>query len=92
MSVESYDPTFVLQCSPDLVTDAYRESVDHEPMMIVEVHDEGVLKLMDGIEMNKWYDCGEAIGEIYDGDDDPAHDGDWLWQAYSHEEETGSKN
>lgn len=85
--VSSYDPIFVLQCTPDLVTEAYRESIDHEPMMIVEVHDEGILKLKEGIQLNKWYDCGIPIGEIFDGDEDPNYDGDWLWQAYSHQEE-----
>ena len=38
--VESYDPLFVLQCSPDLVTEGYRQHETHEPKMIVEVHDE----------------------------------------------------
>jgi hypothetical protein len=88
ISVQSYDTLFVLQCSPDLVTEAYREAIDHEPLMIVEIHDEGILTVKSGIEMNTWYECGEPIGEIFDGDDDPAYDGDWLWQAYSHVEGT----
>lgn len=57
--------------------------------MIVEAHDEGKLSLKDGIEMDKWYDVGTEIGEIDDGDDDFEDDGEWLWQAYSHEEEGG---
>lgn len=88
--MKSYDPLFVLQCSPDLVTEAYRESINHEPMMIVEVHDEGDFQLNDGVELDKWYQCGVEIGEIFDGDEDADDDGDWLWQAYSHEEKPGN--
>jgi hypothetical protein len=55
--------------------------------MIVEAHDEGKLSLKAGIEMNKWYDVGTEIGEIDDGDDDIEDDGEWLWQAYAHDEE-----
>mmetsp|Transcript_30511 Transcript_30511/g.87132 ORF Transcript_30511/g.87132 Transcript_30511/m.87132 type:complete len:129 (+) Transcript_30511:224-610(+) len=88
-SVESYDPLFIVQCSPDLVTEGFRKSTNHEPLMIVEAHDEGKLSLKDGIEMGKWYDVGTEIGEIDDGDDDFEDDGEWLWQAYSHEEEGG---
>jgi len=83
-SVQSYDPVFIVQCTPDLVTEGYRESIDHEPLMIVEVHEEGVFTLKDGIELDQWYDCGVVIGEVFDGDEDPDYDGDWLWQAYSY--------
>lgn len=92
LSVESYDPLFVLQCSPDLVTEGYRKHKDHEPLMIVETHDEGRLTLLDNIEMNQWYDVGTPIGEINDEDDDDdefENNGEWLWQAYSHEEAEG---
>jgi hypothetical protein len=91
-SVESYDPVFILQCSSDLVTEGYRVHQDHEPLMIVEAHDEGKLSLKAGIELDKWYDVGTEIGEIDDGDDDIDDDGEWLWQAHysnSHEEEEG---
>ena len=86
LSVESYDPLFVLQCSPDLVTEGYRKHKDHEPHMIVETHDEGRLSLLENIELNKWYDVGTEIGQIDDGDDDEWDNGEWLWQAYSHDE------
>ena len=88
VEVQPYDPLFILQCSPDLVTEGYRQSEDHEPFMIVEAHDEGVLTIDPKIELNQWYDVGTPIGEIDDGDhSDPTEDGDWLWQAYSHDEE-----
>ena len=98
--LESYDPLFILQCSPDMVTEGYRESPHHEPIMIVEAHDEGIFTLNDGIEMHQWYKVGTIIGTIDDGDDDDDeddddddkkkdqtdtnHDAEWLWQAYAH--------
>lgn len=87
--VESYNPLFILQCSPDLITEGYRQSPDHEPLMIVETHDEGQLTLDETIQLNQWYDVGTTVGEIDDGDsDDDDNDGEWLWQAYSHGEDT----
>ncbi len=84
--VQSYDPLFILQCTPDLVTEGYRQYPDHEPLMIVEAHEEGNITLKDGIEMDRWYNVGTKIGEIDDGDDDEDTNGEWLWQAYSYEE------
>ena len=54
--------------------------------MIVEAHDEGRVSLKNDIEMNRWYNVGTEIGEINDGDHDIDDDGEWLWQAYAHEE------
>lgn len=85
--VESYDPLFVLQCSPDLVTEGYRQHETHEPKMIVEVHDEGRLTIHEGIQMNQWYPVGTEIGEINDEDEDSGEDGEWLWQAYSYSDD-----
>jgi len=41
VDVECYTPLMVLQCSPDLVTEGYREHIDHEPQMLIESHEEG---------------------------------------------------
>ena len=38
----------VLQCSPDLVTEGYREHIDHEPQMLIESHEEGRFFLNGG--------------------------------------------
>ena len=84
--LECYDPLFILQCSPDLVTAGYRVHENHQPLMIVEAHDEGILKVEDDIELGKWYHVGKGIGSIDDGEDDTGEDSDWLWQAYSHSE------
>ena len=96
--LESYDPLLILQCSPDMISEGYRESPTHEPIMIVEAHDEGILTLQDGIELDQWYKVGTIIGTIDDGDDydnqdkdetkqdhtGAKFDGEWLWQAYAH--------
>ena len=97
--VESYDPIFVVEASPDMITQGYRISDDHKPLMIVEAHDEGVVHIHDEFlsktasddksHQPQWYDVGTEIGYIDDEDDDEdeienAMD-DWLWQAYSHE-------
>jgi hypothetical protein len=88
-SMECYEPLFVLECSADLVTTGYRLAENHQPLMIVEAHDEGVLKLRGDIDTNEWYDVGHEIGEIDDGDDDEEDNAEWLWQAhYFTKEET----
>lgn len=101
-NLESYDPLLILQCSPDMITEGYRESPNHEPIMIVETHDEGILTVKEGIETNQWYNVGTIIGTIDDGDDandsgdkknpkDTNYDGEWLWQAYAHTIEKETK-
>ena len=104
--VECYDPIFVLQASSDMITEGYRISKNHKPLMIIEAHDEGYLQL-DGEFLatdsgaaagnnEKWYDVGHPIGYIIDEDgedeDRDDHDGDWLWQAYAHSEEEEQEN
>ena len=84
--LESYDPLFVLECTPDLLSPGYRVHENHKPLMIVEAHDEGILEMKDDIKMNEWMDVGDFIGWIDDGDDDNVDESDWLWQAYSHGE------
>jgi pyruvate/2-oxoglutarate dehydrogenase complex dihydrolipoamide acyltransferase (E2) component len=55
--------------------------------MIVEAHDEGTIQFRKDINVGQWYDVGHVIGEIDDGDED-GDEVDWLWQAYSHEEDS----
>lgn len=86
IQINCYNPLFILQCSPDLITPGFRKYDDHEPLMIVEAHDEGILSINPSIKMNEWYDVGTVLGTIDDGDDDPADDSEWLWQAYNHVE------
>jgi pyruvate/2-oxoglutarate dehydrogenase complex dihydrolipoamide acyltransferase (E2) component len=88
--IQCYDPIFILKCSPDLVSEGYRKYEDHEPLMIVEAHDEGVIKLHDNIQLDEWMNVGDPIGEIDDGEDDGDESSEWIWQAYSHDEEEES--
>ena len=82
--VESYDPIMILECSSNLVKDpADRDFPDQKLLMFVETCEEGTLKDLDDHE-GKWLDVGTPIGTIDDGD---GPDGDWIWQAYKHEEE-----
>ena len=101
--LECTDPLFVLECSSDIVTEGFREQIPdgdgsdddvQRPLMIVETHDEGDFALtttaaVPAIRLGEWYDVGETIGVIDDGDEDDSGDDDeeeWLWQAYSYEE------
>jgi len=91
--VECTDALFVVQCSPDLVTEGFREQDETDgsdlcPYMIVETHEEGDFTLAQNVKLNEWYAAGTVIGTIDDGDDDGDDDnnGEWLWQAYSYQE------
>jgi hypothetical protein len=92
-NLECYDPLFVLECSPDMVSEGYRQHPDHCPTMLIESQEEGTFRLNSDVQLNTWYDVGTVLGEIDDGDDDDDADdnGEWLWQAYSHEEKDGDK-
>lgn len=92
--VECTDALFVLKCSPDVVAEGYREQTPDDsdvlPLMIVESHDEGDFSIKPSIRLGEWYNVGETIGTIDDGDADDEYDddNDWLWQAYSHKEDS----
>mmetsp|Transcript_40525 Transcript_40525/g.41099 ORF Transcript_40525/g.41099 Transcript_40525/m.41099 type:complete len:194 (-) Transcript_40525:178-759(-) len=102
-AIECYDPLFVLECSPDVVTKGYREQTedghDIHPVMIIESHEEGNFHLADDdhdhdvknskLKLNEWYDVGHIIGVIDDDDDDDdvENNNEWLWQAYSHSDD-----
>jgi hypothetical protein len=83
-----YDVFFILQCSPDLVSQEHRVHSNHEPRMLIEAHEEGTVKIYDSVQLDKWYDVGEVIGEIDDGDEeDDSVASEWIWQGYTHNEE-----
>lgn len=88
--LEITDTLFVLECTPDMVTEESREQApdgsDVFPWMIVESHDEGDFEVAPGICLGEWYDVGETIGTIDDGDDDDDNGDEWLWQAYPYAE------
>lgn len=94
-SIESYEPLFVLECSPDLLSTGYRKHENHQPLMLIEAHDEGILHIHDKVlvDEDNWFPVGHVLGEINDDDEDDDEEelADWLWQAYSYsvEDETG---
>jgi pyruvate/2-oxoglutarate dehydrogenase complex dihydrolipoamide acyltransferase (E2) component len=79
-SVQAYDPVVVVECSPDLMTEAFRES-NANPYMIIDTQDEGIVKDLKLFYIDTWVPVGTTIGVIED--EDPV-DGDWTWQAYIH--------
>lgn len=82
--VSAYDPILVVECSPDLVTPAYRDSPDQTVQMVVDTQDDGeATDLRTDLE-GQWLDVDTTIGTIDDGD--PV-DGDWTWQANLHSED-----
>ncbi|CAJ1964953.1 unnamed protein product [Cylindrotheca closterium] len=100
--IECYEPLFVLQCSPDLLSEAYRKYKTHEPLMLIEAQDEGKLQIspeiLESSKRGEWFPVGHFLGTINDDDDDDddddnndaeisGEDTEWLWQAYSYEEE-----
>lgn len=83
-AVEPYDTAFLLECSPDFLTPGYREEPDQTVSMIVENQEDGVISGLDTNVLGKWLDVDTPIGVVDDGE---AIDGDWTWQAYTHDEE-----
>lgn len=75
--VAAYDPVMVLECSSDLVPEAYRETPDQKLRMAIDTQEEGIIKDLND-HGGEWLECGTVIGWIDDGDE---MDGDWMWQA-----------
>lgn len=92
--IECYEPLFVLKCSPDLLSPGYRKHENHEPLMLIEAHEDGKLEISPEILKSnggEWFPVGHFVGTIDDGDEDEANeedDAEWLWQAYSFQDET----
>lgn len=80
--VEAYDPIMVVECSSDLVTEAYRETPTETLRMMIDTQDEGVVKFTNEDFKNKqWCPVGTPVG-IIEEEEEPEIDGDWTWQAY----------
>ena len=52
--------------------------------MFLETCDEGTLQGLND-HGGQWLDVGTPLGTIVD-DDEEEVDGDWIWQAYLHDE------
>lgn len=77
--VVAYDPILIVECSPDMVTEAYRDSPNARPIMMIDTQEEGIVKELKDFYINQWIPVGTEIGIIDDGD---PIDGEWTWQAY----------
>lgn len=86
--VEAYQTVFVVDCSPDLLTEGFRECPEEQQSMIIESQEDGTVSKLDTEFLGKWLDIDTPIGIIDDGDE---IDGDWTWQAYTHSNSKESK-
>mmetsp|Transcript_1462 Transcript_1462/g.2015 ORF Transcript_1462/g.2015 Transcript_1462/m.2015 type:complete len:117 (-) Transcript_1462:334-684(-) len=75
--VVSYDPVFVVECSSDFITEAYRQYPDERLRMMIDTQEEGTLKGLVA-DTGDWMDVGTPLGVVDDGD---PIDGEWTWQA-----------
>ena len=80
-SIEPYDTVFVVDCSPDFITEGFRDEPDQVVSMIIENQEDGTIKDLDESILGKWLDVDTPIGVVDDGE---AIEGDWTWQAYKY--------
>lgn len=82
--VVEYDPILIVECSPDFVTEAFRESPDQTVKMMIDTQDEGTIKNLLQNHGDKFLPVGTELGVIDDGE---PIDGEWTWQAYLQEKD-----
>lgn len=87
--VSDYDPLMIVECSPDFITEAFRDTPDQRVQMMIDTQDEGIVQnLLEKFEFEgKFLPVGTELGVIDDGD---PIDGDWTWQAYLHTDDENS--
>lgn len=86
-TVEPYDTVFIVSCSPDFITEGFRDTPDQEVSMIIENQEDGTITELDESVLGKWLDVDTPIGIIDDGDEVDGDWADWTWQAYTHGDE-----
>ena len=79
--VKAYDLILQVECSADMVTEAFRDTPNECKIMVIDTQDEGILRNLAIPRDGEWLDVGTPIGVI-DEDDDMDLDGPWTWQAY----------
>lgn len=84
--VKAYDLVLQVECSADMVTEAFRTTPDECKIMVIDTQDEGILRDLARPSNSEWFAVGTPIGVI-DEDDDMDLDGPWTWQAYLKGEE-----
>jgi len=73
---------------------ADRITPTHQPMMLLECMEEGILYWNDDIETTRegqWLEVGTVLGKIVDEKDHEGVDEEWKWQAYLHDGSPSSK-
>lgn len=78
-SVSAYDPVLIVECSPDIITEAHRDSPNHKVIMMIDTQEEGVIRDLKSFYIDQWIPIGTELGIIDDGE--PVS-GEWTWQAY----------
>lgn len=81
--VEPYETVFIVDCSPDFITAGFRETPNQQVSMLIENQEDGTITELDTDVLGKWLPVDTPIGIVDDGDD---IDGDWTWQAYTHDD------
>lgn len=78
-NVAAYDPILIVECSADMITEAYREHPNDKLIMMIDTQEEGVIRDLKSFYINQWIPIGTELGVIDDGE---PIDGEWTWQAY----------
>eukprot|EP00546_Thalassionema_frauenfeldii_P006317 CAMPEP_0178924864 /NCGR_PEP_ID=MMETSP0786-20121207/17566_1 /TAXON_ID=186022 /ORGANISM="Thalassionema frauenfeldii, Strain CCMP 1798" /LENGTH=110 /DNA_ID=CAMNT_0020599627 /DNA_START=41 /DNA_END=370 /DNA_ORIENTATION=+ len=73
-SVTDYDPFMTIECSADMVTEAFRDFPDQQAVMLIDTQEVGIIKGVKHSLINQWIPVGTELGSIDDGD---PIDGDW---------------
>ena len=83
--VQPYDLVLKVECSSDMVTEAYRDTLEEQKIMVIDTQEEGILRNLVP-PSQAWLPVGTRIGVIEDDDDDDDDDMElddvWTWQAY----------
>ena len=81
--VQPYDLVLKVECSSDMVTEAYRDTLEEQKIMVIDTQEEGILRNLVPPSQD-WLPVGTKIGVIEeeDDDDDMELDDVWTWQAY----------
>lgn len=69
----------IVECSADIITEAYRDSPSDKVIMMIDTQEEGAIRDLKSFYIDQWIPIGTELGIIDDGE--PVT-GEWTWQAY----------
>jgi hypothetical protein len=84
-SLSANDVFLILECSEDFLSTENRNPHTPHVTMIVETQDEGTVHHLKDDWTGQWLPVGTQLAIL---DDEEPVDGDWMWQAYLHNETT----